>query len=397
MRIIHTSDWHIGRRLNSAPLVQSHEKFFDAFITDLLPDQKPDLIVVSGDIYDRAIPPTDAVELFEDVLARLQAMNIPLLITSGNHDSRVRLGTNTRFMTGLGLHFRTRLNQVAIPVVMESDDFTLLAYGIPYLEPDIDAGQQEHQWQVEPNHTAVIAEAIRQIKLDIESRRANSSKPIRTLVAAHAFVAGGLSSDSERNTKVGSLQMADAAVFSGIDYVAMGHLHGAQNVTSPEGTVIRYSGSPIPFSFSERDHKKVARLVTMNASGVSEESGPDWEIPQLRKMVQYQDSLAEILSNKYPNSDHWVKVVLTEPEFPLNVMETLRRKFPNIMELDRLTTVRAKSDGEQIALKLNKMTPQDVAFRFVQKITGEDPSERTIEAIDQCCSHVESEMTQVNK
>ena len=109
MRILHTSDWHLGKRLNSESLQDAHEKFLAWFTTDLLTEEKPDLIVVSGDIYDRAVPSTESIELFEDTLARLHSAKIPVLITAGNHDSRVRLGTNTRFMANAGLHFRTRI------------------------------------------------------------------------------------------------------------------------------------------------------------------------------------------------------------------------------------------------------------------------------------------------
>ena len=120
MRILHTSDWHIGRRLHGESLVASHENFLNWLHSEVIAQSKPDLLVVAGDIYDRGVPPTEAIELFEDTLAEINKYGIQVLITSGNHDSRVRLGSNTRFMSGLGLHFRTRLHEVAKPVVVPS-------------------------------------------------------------------------------------------------------------------------------------------------------------------------------------------------------------------------------------------------------------------------------------
>jgi len=277
MKILHTSDWHIGRRLHGESLASSHEKFLQWLHSEVITETKPDLLVVAGDIYDRGVPPTEAIELFEDTLAEINKYGIQVLITSGNHDSRIRLGSNTRFMSGLGLHFRTRLHDVARPVEIERDDFTLLAYGIPYLEPDVDAGADlERQWQVEASQTGVISEAMRRINEDAAARSKKASKPQRILVATHAFVEGATKSDSERNIKdirVGGLGQTNAAVFAGADYVAMGHIHrphSKNEIKGVGGTLLRYSGSPIPFSFSERDDLKQILAIEMTKDGLKD-------------------------------------------------------------------------------------------------------------------------------
>lgn len=396
MKIVHTSDWHLGRRLDGESLSQPHEKFLEWLSADLLPEEKPDLLVVAGDIYDRAIPPTDAVELFEESLARISSLGIKVLITSGNHDSRVRLGANTRFLSGVGMHYRTKLNQVDRPVEIEKDDFTFLAYGIPYLEPDVDAGSQSHQWEVEANQTAVLEEAMRRIHLDIEIRRNSSRKPIRTLIASHAFVQGASSSDSERNTKVGGLGQADAAVFKNIDYVAMGHLHGQQKIVGPSSTIVRYSGSPIPFSFSERNHEKQVFTVSFDAAGIAGEI-IGAAVPQVRKMVQIEDSLAEIQSSKYQPSDDWVKVVLIDKDVPINVVDTLKRKYPHLLELDIRRQVESPSGLRSSGSPLHKLTPTEVTKRFVGRVTNQEPTEQIAAAIDLCCQEVSKESIQVNK
>ncbi len=185
LRIIHTSDWHLGRKLHGESLAEAHAKFLDWFIDELLPDQKPNLIVVAGDIYDRGIPPTEVMEMFEESLARIHARGVPMLITSGNHDSSVRLGSNTRWLDPFGLHFRTRISEITKPVVIEDANFDLYAYGIPYIEPDADTGTNENQLDVPAEHTDVLDEAVRRIKANLQ--KSKGSKPKISLVASHAL------------------------------------------------------------------------------------------------------------------------------------------------------------------------------------------------------------------
>lgn len=401
MRVIHTSDWHLGRRLHGESLVSAHETFLHWLTTDLIKDSKPDLIVVSGDIYDRGIPPTEAIELFEETLAEIHRQNISVLITSGNHDSRVRLGSNTRFMSNLGLHFRTRLRDIPIPVELSNDEFTLLAYGIPYLEPDVDAGPNpEIQWQVDQSQTGVLAEAMRQINLDVAERRKKATKPIRVVVATHAFVQGATPSDSERNVKVGGLGQADAAVFAGIDYVAMGHIHRPHvnnEIKGTSGTLLRYSGSPIPFSFSERDDKKQVLALEFSKDGVSDNTITSIATPQIRGMKQIEGSIAEILGNKYAASDEWLKVVITDRELPLNAYETIKRKFPHLLEVVPKVSIDNILGRSGDGVFLHNLTPEEVTKRFVQRVTSEEPTKSIANAIDDCCDEVRNDLTQVTK
>ncbi len=387
MKILHTSDWHIGKRLDQFSLQQAHEEFLDWLIDDQLAKVKPDLLVVSGDIYDKRIPSTESIELFEDTLDRIRALGVRTLITAGNHDSRVRLGTNTRFMGPLGLHFRTKLNQITTPVEIEADDHILLAYGIPYIEPDSDTGSDVNQWPVEPRHEAVLRHAVEKILEDVAHRQKKTSKPIKTLVASHAFIQSGVPSDSERNTKVGNLGEAPSSVFAGIDYVAMGHLHGFQNkITAPGATVLRYSGSPIAFSFSERDHKKQILSLEMTKDGVAEKSIESCDIPEFRGMIQLEGSLDEILSDATPKSDKWAKIILTDTVMKSDVVETLRRKFPHLVEFSyqRQSAYGIESDGVRVSV--NELRAEEVTRRFVEKVTGQPASDALGAVIDECCT-----------
>jgi exonuclease SbcD len=306
-------------------------------------------------------------------------------------------------MSGIGLHFRTRLKDVAVPVVIENDDFTLLAYGIPYLEPDVDAGPADHQWNVDSSQTGVLAEAMRLINLDVEARRKKSSKPVRVLVASHAFVQGATGSDSERNikdVKVGGLGQADAAVFAGADYVAMGHIHrphAKSEIKGPGSTILRYSGSPIPFSFSERDHEKQVLLVDINADGAKDSGFESIFAPKIRGMRQIEGTLEEILSNKHPESDDWVKVILSDKEMPMNAFETIKLKYRHLLDLGHQSSLdRMNSNGRGEVL-LQDLTPEEVTRRFVERVTHDSSADSVNTVIDECCSEVRIELSQVTK
>lgn len=404
MRILHTSDWHIGRRLHGESLAASHEKFLTWLHSEVIADLKPELLVVSGDIYDRGVPPTEAIELFEDTLAEINKHGIQVLITSGNHDSRVRLGSNTRFMSGLGLHFRTRIQEVAKPVIVSSEEFDLLAYGIPYLEPDVDAGPDvERQWQVEPSQTAVLGEAMRQINLDVQERKKASSKPVRILVATHAFVEGATKSDSERNIKdirVGGLGQTNASVFAGVDYIAMGHIHrphSKNEIKGPGSTLLRYSGSPIPFSFSERDDEKQVLLVEIEKDGLKDQNIQSISAPKIRGMSQIEGSMDELMSDMHKASSDWLKVVLTDKEIPINIFDTLKRKFEHLLDLETRVTSDGVVGRNQDGVLLQNLTPEEVTRRFVTRVTKTEPSEAIASAIDDCCAEVRLGLSQVNK
>lgn len=403
LRVLHTSDWHLGKRLHGESLASSHEKFLEWLHSEVIREIRPDLLVVSGDIYDRGVPPTEAIELFENALAEIQKSGIKVLITSGNHDSRVRLGSNTRFMSELGLHFRTRLSQVDQPVKIESDDFTLLAYGIPYLEPDVDAGSADHQWQVESSQPGVLAEAMRRIHLNVQKNAHNATKPLKVLVAPHAFVQGATGSASERNikdVKAGGLGQADAAVFAGADYVAMGHIHrphAKNEIKGPGTTILRYSGSPIPFSFSERDHEKQILLVEMTSEGVKDSGIQSIFAPKIRGMRQIEGTLEEVMSSKYPETDDWIKVILSDKEMPLNAFETIKIKFRHLLDLDHKSMLDEMTNSKREGVLLQNLTPEEVTRRFIEKVTNEESTPKINEVIDDCCAEVRIKLSQVTK
>ena len=226
MRLIHTSDWHLGRTLHGENLLPYQDSFL-RWLLDESVRQRAGAVVVAGDIYDRAVPPLDAVRLLDAALLRFAQARIPVILISGNHDSAVRLGFGAGLSEAAGIHLRTSVTDLARPVLLADEDGPVAVYGIPYLLPDAvmaDLGVQAR------THEAVLAEAARLIRADAASRGV-----ARTVVAAHAFVTGGQPAESERDIRVGGVADVPAAVFAGFSYVALGHLHGAQRAGPPGG------------------------------------------------------------------------------------------------------------------------------------------------------------------
>ena len=261
MRLIHTSDWHLGRRLHGQDLLGHQERFLD-WLLDLATTEQADAVLVSGDVYDRAQPGADAIRLMGRTLARFVAAGVPLVVTSGNHDSTIRLQYAGEVLAGSGVHLRTELAQVDEPVLLADDLGEVAVYGIPYLMPDAVCAELE----VERSHAAVLAAAVGRIRADAERRGIS-----RVVVMAHAFITGATASESEREIRVGGVGDTPADVFDGVAYVALGHLHGPQEVRSGSpATRVVYSGSPLPFSFSEAAHTKSVAVVELEGSGAAQ-------------------------------------------------------------------------------------------------------------------------------
>jgi exonuclease SbcD len=244
VRILHTSDWHLGRSFHRVGMLVHQAAFVDHLL-EVVESEGVDLVVVAGDVYDRALPHVDAVRLADDALARLAASRARVVLTSGNHDSARRLGFGSRLIDAAGIHVRTDSSTVGTPVVLHDEHGPVAVHGIPYLDP-----QALHEpWGLPARtHEAALAEALRRIRADLEAR------PSRSVVLAHAFVAGGLPSDSERDISVGGVSVVPTSLFDDISYTALGHLHGRATLTE----TVRYSGSPLAYSSPRRATPRAA-------------------------------------------------------------------------------------------------------------------------------------------
>jgi DNA repair protein SbcD/Mre11 len=315
MRLLHTADWHLGRAFHGEDLLSAQRAFVD-FLVDAARAASVDGILIAGDLYDRALPPVDAVRLASEALARLAEV-APVVAISGNHDSAARLGFGAELLARADVHVRTDPRSLDAPVAL-GDGFL---YAIPYLEPDL---VREALGIEERTHAAALSAAMARVRADAASR----SGPV--VAMAHAFVAGGAPSESERDLAVGGASFVPASAFDGADYVALGHLHGPQVVGGGLG---RYSGSPLAFSFSEAGQTKSLAVVEVTAGAL-----PLVELlpcPVPRELVALRGTLDELLVDPRLAGweDAWVQATLTDPVRPADAMERLRRRFPHAVAL----------------------------------------------------------------
>ena len=360
MRFLHTSDWHLGRSLHRADLREAQAAFLDHLV-DTARAERVDAVLVAGDVYDRAIAPVDSVALCEDALARLRGTGARVILISGNHDSALRLGVNSALIDTAGVHLRTNRARLAEPVMLTDEHGPVAVYGVPYLEPalglpaetqaeiaaETQAGSSAEDVAANPgtgqepprqrSHATVLGEAAARIRADAAARGMN-----RTVVMAHAWVAAGGTDDerrdaaarqqssSERDISVGGIGYVPAALFDGFSYVALGHLHGQQTLAEH----LRYSGSPLPYSFSEKNHKKGSWLVEVGLDGKTRVERV--AAPVYRRLAELTGRIDELLTSaEYAgHEDDFVAVTLTDTARPEAAMDRLRRRFPHVLTLD---------------------------------------------------------------
>ena len=381
MRFLHTSDWHLGRSLHRADLRDAQAAFL-ASLVETARAERVDAVLVAGDIYDRAVPSVDAVALCEEALVRLRETGARVILISGNHDSARRLGFSSALIDAAGVHLRTRLSALADPVLLDDDHGPVAVYGVPYLEPavglpDAGCGDDGHDEAFPGNqdgygdtqtgarlpsrtrgHAGVLSQAAARIRADAARRRL-----ARTVVMAHAWVAGGAGSDSERDISVGGVGQVPVPVFDGFSYVALGHLHGQQTLAEH----MRYSGSPLPYSFSEAGHKKGSWLVEVGIDGKTRaERVP---APSFRRLAVLRGPIGDLLSSPaYARYEHdFLSVTLTDTVRPDAAMDRLRHRFPHVLTLE-FRPEGVTDDGRSYRARVAGRDDLAVAAEFVSHV-----------------------------
>ncbi|MBU5422230.1 exonuclease SbcCD subunit D [Cellulomonas hominis] len=372
MRLLHTSDWHLGRTLHGVDLTAHQQTFLDHLV-EVVRDERVDAVLVAGDVYDRAIPPVESVAQLSDALRRL-AEHAVVVVTPGNHDSAVRLGFGADLLRDR-VRVLARPGDVDRPVVLPGADGDVLVYGLPYLDPDA-ARHTLAADGAEPlarSHAAVLGAAMDRVRADLAARTAAATgRPPRSVVVAHAFV-GGAASESERDIRVGGVDHAPAAVFDGVDYVALGHLHGPQRVGDPGGaTVLRYAGSPLAYSFSEARHTKSTALVDLGAAGPAQVRLVPAPVP--RRLTDLAGPLDELLGAAgEPHLDDWVRVTVTDTHRPPDLYARVRGRFPHALVVQHRPP--ARDAGARAAEVTAARDPLEVAAEFVAHVSGTPPTE----------------------
>jgi exonuclease SbcD len=352
MRLLHTADWHLGRSFHGEGLLAAQAAWVD-WLVAVAADAAVDAILVAGDLYDRALPPVDAIRLADDALARLAEL-APTVVISGNHDSAVRLAFGSTLLRRAGLHLRTDPREAGSPVLVGDTAI----YPIPYLEPDAVRGPLGVG---ERGHGPVLDAAMRLVRTDLDARRSGT----RAVIVAHAFVAGAAASASERDLAVGGAASVPASTFAGADYVALGHLHGPQKV----GERARYAGSPLPFSFSEARHHKSVALVEL---GAAEPTVELLDCPVPRPLARIRGPLEALLADAAHEAaeEAWVEVTLTDAARPAEAMDRLRRRFPYAVSLHFAPEGASAAATGSYAARLRGLSDLELATSFVEDVRG---------------------------
>jgi exonuclease SbcD len=320
MRVLHTSDWHVGRSFHGHDLLPDQRTVLAA-IAELVAQHAVDVVVVAGDLYDRAIPSTEAIGTLTEALLSIRAAGAQIIASSGNHDSAPRLGAFTEFLAAGGLHLRTSLARIADPVLLQDEHGPVAFYPVPYLEPEV--VRRAFEIEGSASHQSVMSAAMDKVRSDLAARPGT-----RSVVLAHAFVVGSVAGGSERSIAVGGVESVTGEVFAGIDYVALGHLHGSQTLADR----LRYSGSPLAYSFTEAGHRKSVWLVDLGANGAVRARAVELPVP--RPLAVVSGTLTGVLAGHDHLVEHYLAVELTDPVRPLEAMRRLKEKFPYAVTLN---------------------------------------------------------------
>ena len=365
MRLLHTSDWHLGRSLHAHDLGAAQAGFVDHLV-EVVRTEGVDAVVLSGDVHDRALPPVEAMQLFGEALRRLRDAGAAVVVISGNHDAPARLGDKSGLLDPR-ISIRTDPRSVADPVLLQDRHGPVAIYGVPYLEPaavrDLLPGDRALV-----GHAGVLTRAMTAVHADRTGRGA------RSVVLAHAWVTGGQASDSERDITVGGVANVPSALFDGIDYTALGHLHRPQVLSE----ALRYSGSPLPYSFSEAGHAKGSWLVELGPTGLtSVTSVPQ---PVHRALSAIRGTLAELLTSaEFAGAEQdFVAVVLTDPVRPVDAMAALRRRFPYALVLEHQPVGGPVDDGASYASRTRGRSELDVTTGFLAHVRGPATSHESV-------------------
>lgn len=359
MRFLHTSDWHLGRTLHEHSLLEDQSRFLDDLLAHM--DQAGyDALVIAGDVFDRSVPSEEAVALWNGFLERFAAAcpGTALVAIAGNHDSGARLAGASRVIERAGVHLRGGAERLEEPVRLPGADLWL----IPFLWSGSLVREGEDGPLRLQSQEAALAEAVARIRARMDASRLN-------VLVAHCFAAGAEPSESER-TLVGTAVQVGTELFAGFDYVALGHLHRPQAL----GPRVRYSGSPLAYSFSEAGQAKSLAAVTL-----AKDAAPAVDlvpITPLRPMVSVKGTLDELLADPRFSGlgEAYVRVVLTETASLGQPAARLRSRFPLLLELQEATSsVPLQPLAPLPALERPDLGTDFLAFQ--QRLRGEAPPE----------------------
>lgn len=359
MKFFHLSDLHLGRRMYEFSLIDD-QKFILEELLCLAAEEHPDAVVIAGDIYDRAVPSAEAVELFDRFLCALAKRRIPVLAISGNHDSPERIAFGADLMTPSGVFLSPVYNGYVEPVSLSDAFGAVNFYLLPFIKPA--NVRRFYPEEAIESYTDALRCAVEHMNVDPSARN---------VLVTHQFVTGGVRSESEDIT-VGGTDNVDAAVFDGFDYVALGHLHGAQSIGRE---TLRYSGTPLKYSFSEKDQEKSITVVEMGEKGsVLISTLPLKPQRDMREVRGTYDELTLRGNYAGTNTDDYIHAVLTDENDIPNAFSRLQSIYPQLMKLDydnRRTRTSVVIAAEE---RRRTMTDTELFAEFFEKLNGQKMS-----------------------
>ena len=373
MKLIHLSDLHIGKRVNEFSMIEDQKHILTQII-DIIDDEKPDGVMIAGDVYDKSVPSAEAVSLFDDFLCKLSQGGLQTFIISGNHDSPERLAFGSKIMSHKGIHISPVYNGTVIPIPLQDVYGTVNIWLLPFIKPV----QVRSIFPDEPadSYTEAIATAISHMDIN---------KAERNILVTHQFVTGATRSESE-DVSVGGSDNVDAGVFSDFDYTALGHIHGPQNVG---GSNIRYCGTPLKYSFSEAGHEKSVTVVELAQKGsLNIRTVP---LVPLHDMREVRGTYMEVTNKSFYQgtaTEDYIHMTLTDEEDIFDAVNKLRTIYPNIMKLDydnkrtRNTTQTGRADH------IESKTPHELFSEFYEMQNGQPMSSQQSDFIEELIENI---------
>lgn len=355
MKFLHLSDLHLGKRVNEFPML-ADQKAILAQILKIADDERPNAVLIAGDVYDKSVPPVEAVELFDDFLVKLAARKLPVYVIGGNHDSPERLAFCNRLIDASGIHISPAYGGDVRPLSLADGYGKVNIYMLPFVKP-ANVRRYFPEEQIE-SYTDAVRVAISKMQVNAAERN---------LLVTHQFVTGAARCDSEE-ISVGGADNVDLSVFDAFDYVALGHIHGAQNI-SPR---VRYCGTPLKYSFSEAKQQKSVTVAELKEKGTLEiRTVP---LTPERDMHEIRGTYEEIASkNFYENTTYrsdYMHVTLTDESDVPDAMAKLRVIYRNLMTLSYDNTRTRARTELGAAAETEKKTPLDLFAEFYEKQNG---------------------------
>lgn len=377
MKLIHLSDLHLGKRLNEFSMLEEQDAILKQ-ILEIIDLEAPNGVILAGDIYDKSIPPADAVQLFDEFLCELARRNLQVFIISGNHDSPERIAFGSRIMDASGIHLSPVYDGSVTPITVSDGEISVNIYMLPFVKPS--HVRRFFADEEITSYTDALRVAISNMNIDASG--------INILVT-HQFITDATTCDSEERS-VGGSDNVDASVFDGFDYVALGHIHGAQNCGSER---IRYCGTPLKYSFSEIEHEKSVTVVEFSAK----DSLSVREVPltPLHDMSEIRGSFAELTDPVYYTNnsitENYLRVILTDEDDVPNAISRLRSVYKNLMAI-KYDNQRTRSVNTVSAADSENKSAYELFSDFFKLQNNTDMSAEQSEYMQKLIEEIEEEM-----